>query len=381
MFTFFDILLFLGISQGLFLAIGLSSIKNGNKKANKVLAAFLLLAVFMLIGRVSFYFRSDSLFVYKLAIFADSIIFLFGPLLYLYFNRLLFLDRENDRLPIWHFIPFFFQLSFATVVLFLSKDSFISYSQQGFFNWPFFLCEFFGLISLTWYSIRCGRALYQFYGAEQTELSYHQGVTAFLTLITAAVGTVLILWWLNFLGSQIFNEQLVPFGYNTFWIANSLLIYLVGYFSLYQPAVFRVYMPPLKKQPKTAKVRVEKEPAARIKSKLDFLMEVDQLYLKEELSLKHLAGQLNTTANDLSFVLNHYHQTTFYKFINKHRVYHFLEQVKMGKHKNQTLLALAFDSGFNSKTAFNNAFKLEFNKNPSAYIKELEAEKTPSIHL
>jgi AraC-like DNA-binding protein len=44
--------------------------------------------------------------------------------------------------------------------------------------------------------------------------------------------------------------------------------------------------------------------------------------------------------------------------------------MEAGEHSLQTLLGLAFESGFNSKSTFNRAFKKLTNLSPNDYVKE-----------
>ena len=84
-----DIIILLGISQGLFLAVTLQFISNTNKKANYILSTILVLAMLMLIGRF-LYVRHLNYVIFHWSLVFDSIVFLFGPLLFLYIKRFLF---------------------------------------------------------------------------------------------------------------------------------------------------------------------------------------------------------------------------------------------------------------------------------------------------
>jgi len=75
-FTFIDIILFLGISQGVFLAAALRLLHNRNRHANHILSLTLLFAVLMLLGRI-LVFKIQGDWIGPLAILVDTTIFLF----------------------------------------------------------------------------------------------------------------------------------------------------------------------------------------------------------------------------------------------------------------------------------------------------------------
>lgn len=101
-------------------------------------------------------------------------------------------------------------------------------------------------------------------------------------------------------------------------------------------------------------------------------MVAKKIYLNNELTLKDLAQELGTTTNNVSWLLNNIHQCSFYDYINQYRVQEFILKIQNGEHFKHTILALSLDSGFNSKSTFNKAFKMVKNDTPSNYIKSLK---------
>jgi YesN/AraC family two-component response regulator len=102
--------------------------------------------------------------------------------------------------------------------------------------------------------------------------------------------------------------------------------------------------------------------------RLTQLMEKEALFKKNDLTLQDLANRLDTHPNYLSQVINEKEQKNFYTYINNLRVKAFIENASQGATKNYTLLALAFDSGFNSKSTFNKYFKESTGKSPSEFF-------------
>ena len=98
-------------------------------------------------------------------------------------------------------------------------------------------------------------------------------------------------------------------------------------------------------------------------------MQLEKPYLNSELSLSKLGESFGVHSNYLSQVINERENKNFYDYINGYRIDEFKRMVSDPKKKNLTLLALAFDCGFNSKSVFNNSFKKLTNQTPSEFMK------------
>ena len=101
------------------------------------------------------------------------------------------------------------------------------------------------------------------------------------------------------------------------------------------------------------------------------LMQNEKLYLTPELTLPMVSELLNVHPNTLSEVINRAEQKNFFDFINTMRVEEFKERVVKPENHNYTLLSIAHDCGFNSKTSFNRNFKNITGKSPSEYLKTI----------
>jgi len=107
------------------------------------------------------------------------------------------------------------------------------------------------------------------------------------------------------------------------------------------------------------------------RDQLTRLMSTGQPYLDENLTLRDLAEVLEIPANQLSQVLNEGFDQNFAEFVNTYRLEMFKSKVGDPKQRHLTILALAYESGFNSKTVFNTFFKKMMGKTPKAYWKEV----------
>ena len=89
-----------------------------------------------------------------------------------------------------------------------------------------------------------------------------------------------------------------------------------------------------------------------------------------ELTLTELAKALDVHPHYLSQAINTFEGKTFYDYVNTLRVEEFKRLVALPESKKYTLLALALDCGFNSKTSFNRNFKSVTGLAPSEYLKQ-----------
>ena len=107
------------------------------------------------------------------------------------------------------------------------------------------------------------------------------------------------------------------------------------------------------------------------KSDLINSMEMDRLYLNGKLSIQDVSDQLNIPKQYISEVLNEHMKTNFQDFINKYRVEEFIKRLKKDQNNQFTLLGIATEVGFNSKSSFYAIFKKIKGITPTQFKKEL----------
>jgi TolB-like protein/AraC-like DNA-binding protein/thioredoxin-like negative regulator of GroEL len=109
--------------------------------------------------------------------------------------------------------------------------------------------------------------------------------------------------------------------------------------------------------------------AAKYRIRLQRWMEEERPYLNPALTLRGLATDLNLHPNRLSWLLNEQMGINFNAFVNGYRIGHFKELLLDPGNAHISLIGLAFESGFNSKTVFNTTFKKMEGMTPGAYQK------------
>lgn len=106
-----------------------------------------------------------------------------------------------------------------------------------------------------------------------------------------------------------------------------------------------------------------------LKEKLLSYFKEEAPFLNPQLSLKSVADVLELNTNKISYLINRAFNLNFNDFINQYRLNHFKTIALDPKNSHLTILGLAFDSGFNSKSVFNTYFKKTENMTPRAWLK------------
>jgi AraC-like DNA-binding protein len=100
-------------------------------------------------------------------------------------------------------------------------------------------------------------------------------------------------------------------------------------------------------------------------------METEKPHLNENLTLGELANNLEILPNNLSRLINEEFGKNFHEFVNAYRIDEVKKSLADPKFAHYSLLGIAFECGFNSKSTFNSVFKQLTGKTPSAYRKSL----------
>jgi AraC-like DNA-binding protein len=106
------------------------------------------------------------------------------------------------------------------------------------------------------------------------------------------------------------------------------------------------------------------------KEKIEILMIIDKMYKNPELVISDLSNKLGTHSKKVSQVINQGFSLNFNDFVNHHRIKAVLQKIEEGEHNIQTLLSIALECGFNSKSTFNRAFKRATSLSPKEYIEK-----------
>ncbi|OUR91165.1 hypothetical protein A9Q87_11895 [Flavobacteriales bacterium 34_180_T64] len=119
---------------------------------------------------------------------------------------------------------------------------------------------------------------------------------------------------------------------------------------------------------KYAKSGLNEDMASEIYTKLKGVMEDSSFYKNEELTLVELSKRLKVHPNHLSQVINEMEGKNFYNYINSLRINEFIKLAQLSENKKYTMISLAYDCGFSTKSTFNKHFKLQTGKTPTEFF-------------
>ena len=122
-----------------------------------------------------------------------------------------------------------------------------------------------------------------------------------------------------------------------------------------------------KQPPKYKYSGLSERDIARHKEKLINYLEQEKPYIDPDLKLQNLADHLRIPPYQLSQIINTELQQNFYDLINSLRIAEAKHRLMDPAKQHITIIAIAYDVGFNSKSTFNTAFKKYTKMTPSQF--------------
>jgi AraC-like DNA-binding protein len=303
--------------------------------------------------------------------------YVIGVVIYFYLKCQINVNYRLSRRDLWHFLPVFIYSGLCFINIFQTAK----YSG----NWqrPLFY-EIMSWFYIAYRSI--GTCVYWFLSWQlyqkyllwlPTERSDTEGVKFkwFKNILIILAIMVFSGIALNLFDNFIFTTpRWIDVGQGLLVAFGIYYLSLMGYLQ-YQPQKL-VYVEPTnnadeKEETNTSSLLMSKMPQNEIeewKNKILTLIDQERLYLNPELTLTDFAQRLHTHSKLISAVINEAFEKNFNDFVNEYRVNLFKEKVNDPKLKHLTLLAIAFECGFNSKSTFNRAVKRATGEMPSTFI-------------
>jgi AraC-like DNA-binding protein len=123
--------------------------------------------------------------------------------------------------------------------------------------------------------------------------------------------------------------------------------------------------------------RLSPSQVAYWQQQLSHLLETEQVYLEADLSLPALAQRAGLSTHELSYVLNEGFGVNFFQFINAYRVAEAQRLLASAQHQHLSMVGIAFEAGFSSKTTFNTTFKKATGLTPSQFLQQVRTGEVP----
>ena len=184
---------------------------------------------------------------------------------------------------------------------------------------------------------------------------------------------ITLFWFLSLLQDILGYYEASQFSYLILTQGLIGSMFWIGYFNILHHNWFQIV--PLPKAPKVAK-----ESGNRLSAKTDTyhqgllkLIREEGLYEDVELTLENLAQRLQISAGYLSQIINEKEQKTFFEFVNFYRIEAVKEKLLDEEYRNYTIMGIAMESGFKSKSTFNSVFKKFTGQTPSTF-KRLQSQ-------
>lgn len=348
----------------------------------------------------------------------------FGPFLYLYTRFLADEDARFRLQDLKHFLPFLIY----TLVYFLFFREVISFTGADFFRhdeylWARVVFALSFILSIAIYSALTFAQIRQFLQTFRHKYSFESVKSRilwmrFITILYTATHTLYIIAGAvnAFSFRNIFNVDYLSS------IGLIILAYSVSFYTLREKRLVRInrlkeheqneeevtseIAPALESPPSEKPLVIEEEttalsdaerPTAAVISshepnkkplmseenlqagvqKLLSFMEKHKPYLNPELTIQELAEKMNIPKHHLTYIINTGLHKNFFNFINEYRVEEFKRRALDPENDHLTLLAIAFDCGFNSKSSFHNIFKNVTGLTPSEFKKHALTQQPP----
>lgn len=306
-----------------------------------------------------------------------SLLLLHGPFLFLYISALIDQKFQFTWEKLAHFIPFVLFNLFIVISSFFPEFSeqirfdHVESEHESPWLFNFFLLltvlsgPFYFILSILLFKKLDINLFNNFSSHEKVNLDWLRK----LVYTFGGIWTVLMLFATAHHVFQLFSWIFCTHGLS---LSLSAFIILIGYYGLKQNEIFNQspghitgYVTEIKT--KYAGSYLKEADTELYVDKLKHFMATQKPYLEADLSLPELASQLEIPSHHLSRVINEQLGVNFFDFVNQYRVEEVKSRINNPEFENLSLLGIAFDSGFNTKSAFNRIFKKVTGITPSEY--------------
>jgi AraC-like DNA-binding protein len=359
------ILNLLGAVQALLLAVALVSIRGGHKTANRLLAAFALTIAALVGGHILVSTHYVELFPHLTRI-NHPFDFLVAPLLYLYIRTLLTRSPLSKR--DWlHFAPFVLCILYLIPYYLQSSEyKLANYVSPQYAQWYYVRSALTLLLAVVYLTcivlmlVKFTRKIKRESSPAERAILFQARFLVFTFLALLLIAILRYLFDLRFPAYMRYTNLILP-------LAATLFVYTMAYFGLRKlewPEMETAT--PAKKYERS---NLTPERSERYLKKLLQVMETEKPYTDGDLTIQKLAETLMISPQHLSQTINERLNQSFSEFINTYRVEEAKRQLLDSKKKHYSILAIAEEVGFNSKSSFNAVFKKHTNITPSEFRK------------
>ena len=292
----------------------------------------------------------------------------YGPFFFLYVFYLLNPEKKWEWIQLWHFLPVcLYYLTGIATFFAVSGDEKLSIMENIQKGEPPAVIFIWGIIKafhgflymayMVWYLRQFEKqALNRFSNPDSIRIKWLKTLSYCLMAIygLAILNNVLV----------FFFELNIEF---ILGICSMLLILVGSYFAIKQQTLFK----PEEWKIKAANQADIEVSVRDLKGQIREYMDQEKPFLNPDFSLGQFSDELGIPAKQLSSILNQGFGVNFFTFVNQYRVEEVISKMKNPENDHLTLLGIAYDCGFNSKTTFNTVFRKMVGETPSKFKKSL----------
>ena len=380
--TITEVISVITVFQLLLFAFFLLTIKKKNETGFRILSAFLISNALFIINYL--FYDIEKLLNVSLINFrfiGFSFGFLFGPLLYLYTKSLTKKNYSLTKKNFLHFIPF---LIYNIIILFsyhlLNSTQKISLLQKGNVlpQWA---------SNLIYVSLHLQILIYMFL-AVNILMSYKNDLKKVfssiekvnLSWLMIILFAFIFMWLIDLTHFILFKTISLPDSIynimNFFSLSiNFVFAFLIVYKGLKHPELF-YELNEQEEKTKYEKSSLTKEESIEYLTKLQDFMIAEKPYLEPDLTINDLANKVSISSKTLSQVINENLNQNFFDFVNSYRIGEAKKILSDAENK-ITVLEVLYSVGFNSKSAFNSAFRRHTGVTPTEFRRHSNKEISP----
>lgn len=333
------------------------SYKKGKIISHRILGAFLLVnSLYIINFSLNAIGKSIGLNLQSFNGVGSSFGFLFGPLIYLYSKSL---TQKDFSLKVSNSVHLsFFVFALLSILLNIEIPYEYRYGVLYLQITPYMMVSFIVILQY--------RKRIRDYYSSIEKLN--------LTWMLYVVGAFFFMWIVDLMNFLLADFNLINRMMQRYLAFLSLMInfvfaILIFYKALQYPEIFSG-LPEQEKRRKYTQSRLTDNEKSQYLRKLKQYFLNKKPYLNSELTINDVAEELGISSKYLSQVINESFGKNFYDFINSYRIAEAKENLLKDSDPKKTVLEVLYDSGFNSKSAFNTAFKKHTGYTPTQFKKQ-----------
>ena len=357
---------------GFFIFIFLNSKKSLDKVAVLLISTFVLFHSLFILQLSLYVSKYNLLFPHSLYA-STPFSFLYGPLLYFYFKRVVE-DYKFSWRDTLHLIPslglFFYLLPYYNLS---GYDKFQIMFDQTKFVLPgtlaIMVVKIASLATYAWATFNVYNRQYKSF-----KLSNKEGETRAIVwqrnVLTIFVSYVVAYILYASAVSKLINYP--PF-LNLQIIVMVIMVFYISAISFLQPEVFKgnIQLDDISKLFKYRKSGLTESYSSELKENLLMLLNEKKVFKQNDINLDSLSEMLGTTRHNTSQVINEHFDMSFYDLINNYRINEAKKIFQEDKNRLYNIIDVAYEVGYNNKVTFNKAFKKQLELTPSEFIKSV----------